>query len=44
MHKTVKICLDEEHKPTLPDTPPPLASAYEHPDKDSIPRFSRYKN
>ena len=44
MHKTVKICLDEEDKPTLPDTPPALASAYEHPDKDLIPLFSRYKN
>ena len=44
MHKTVKICLDEEDKPTLPDTPPALASAYEHPDKDLNPLFSRYKN
>ena len=44
MHKTVKICLDEEDKPTLPDTPPALASTYEHPDKDLIPLFSHYKN
>ena len=44
MHKTVEVCSDEEDKPTLPDTPRPLASAYEHPQKDLIPLFSCYKH
>ena len=42
MLKIVVICSCEDHKPTLPDTPPPLASAYKHPDKDLIPLFSQY--
>ena len=33
----------EDNKPILPFPPPPLASKYEHPDKDTIPLFSRYK-
>ena len=44
MLKTGEMCLKEEDKPTLPDTPSPLASAYRHPDKDLIPLFSRYKH
>ena len=42
MLKAGEICLNEEDKPTLPDTPSPLASAYRHPDKDLITLFSRY--
>ena len=41
--KTLKYCQDENDKPALPTAPPPLASAYIHPDKDHIPLFSRYK-
>ena len=44
MLKTIDICVNEEDKPALPDSPSPLASAYEHPDKDLIPLFSRYKH
>ena len=44
MLKAAQICLCEDDKPTLPDTLPPLASAYEHPDKDLIPLFSLYKH
>ena len=44
MLKAAEICSCEDGKPTLPDTPPPLASAYEHPDKELIPLFSRYKH
>jgi len=33
-----------DDKPTLPTEPPPLASAYEHADRDTIPLFSHYKN
>ena len=44
MLKAIDICTNEEDKPTLPDTPSPLASAYEHRDKDLIPLFSRYKH
>ena len=29
---------------SLPEEPPSLASQYDHPDKDLIPLFSRYKN
>ena len=39
----MKYCNDDDDKPPLPTTPPPLASAYIHPDKDHIPLFSRYK-
>ena len=31
MLKAIDIYINEEDKPTLPDTPSPLASAYEHP-------------
>ena len=40
MLKAAEICPCEDDKPTLLDFPPPLASAYEHPDKDMIPMFS----
>ena len=44
IQKTLKYCKDDDDdKPALPTTPPPLASAYIHPDKDHIPLFSRYK-
>ena len=43
MLKAAELCSGED-KPTLPDSPPPLASAHEHPDKDLIPLFSRYKH
>ena len=36
--------LNEEAKPTLPDTPSLLASAYRHSDKDLIPLFSCYQH
>ena len=41
--KTLHYCTTDKDKPTLPTAPPPLASAYEHPNKDHIPLFSRYK-
>ena len=44
MKKAIRYCLTDEGKPTLPSVPPPLANAYEHPDKDTIPLFSRYKH
>ena len=46
MQKTLQYCKsdDNDDKPTLPTVPPPLGSAYTHPDKDTIPLFSRYKN
>ena len=44
MLKAAELCSGEDDKPALPDTPPPLASAHEHPDKDLIPLFSRYKH
>ena len=44
MLKAGEMCLNEEDKPTLPDTPSPLASAYRHPDKDLIPLFSCYRH
>ena len=45
MQKTLQYCktIDDDDKPTLPTAPPPLARAYVHPDKDTIPLFSRYK-
>ena len=43
MQKTLHFCTIHDDKPTLPTEPPPLASAYEHPDKDTIPLFSCYK-
>ena len=33
-----------EERPTVPKGPPKLASQYKHPDKDTIPQFSRYNN
>ena len=41
--KHYSFCKTDDDKPTLPTAPPSLASAYEHPDKDTIPLFSRYK-
>ena len=45
MQKTLQYCktIDDDDKATLPTAPPPLARAYVHPDKDTIPLFSRYK-
>ena len=43
MEKTLQYCIKDD-KPTLPTLPPPLASTYTHPNKDTIPLFSRYKN
>jgi len=34
----------QEKPPQLPEALPPLASQYVHPDKDTIPLFSRYNN
>ena len=42
--KTTEFCVDEHDKPTLATSPSPLASKYEHPDKDFIHLFSRYKD
>ena len=44
MVKAVELCLDDSDKPALPTAPSPLASRYTHPDKDTIPLFSRYKH
>ena len=33
MLKAAEICSCKDDKPNLPGTPPPLASAHEHPDK-----------
>ena len=44
MLKAGEMCLNEEAKPTLPDTPSPLASACRHPNKYLIPLFSHYKH
>ena len=44
MKKAIQYCITDDNKPTLPSAPPPLASAYEHADKDTIPLFSRYKH
>ena len=41
--KTIELCTHEDDKLNLPTSPPPLARQYEHPDKDTIPLFSRYK-
>ena len=43
MLKATELCLDDKDKPELPTPPSPLANQYEHPDKDTIPLFSRYK-
>ena len=42
MLKAVKYCAAGE-KHDYSESPPPLASAYDRPDKDMIPSFSRYK-
>ena len=42
--KTLEFCTNEHDKPTLPTPPSPLAAKYEHPDKETIPLFSRYKH
>ena len=44
LQRTIELCTHEDNKPQLPTVPPPLASQYEHPDKDTIPLFSRYKH
>ena len=44
MKKAIQFCLKDNNKPPLSTTPPSLASAYTHPDKDTIPQFSRYKH
>ena len=44
MLKAGELCLNKQDKPTLPDIPSPLASAYKHPDKDLIPLFLCYKH
>ena len=43
MKKTMHFFTKDDDKPPLPTPPPPLASAYTHPDKDTIPLFSRYE-
>ena len=43
MKKAFQFCQEDTGKPSLPTSPPSLASAYEHPDKGTIPQFSRYK-
>ena len=43
MKKTMHSLTTDDDKPPLLTPPPPLASAYTHPDKDTIPLFSRYK-
>jgi len=40
MLKAVKYCAAGQ-KHDHSQSPPPLAGAYEHPDKDTIPSFSR---
>ena len=42
--KVLEFCMNEHDKPTLPTSPSPLASKYEHPDKETIPLFSRCKH
>ena len=44
MFKAAELFSCEDDKPTLPDTPPPLASAHEHSDKDLIPLYFDYKH
>ena len=47
VRKAIAICTHEEHKPLLPDNgnnPSSLASAYEHPNIDTIPLFSCYNH
>ena len=43
MAKTIYFVIHPDERPPLPEEPPHLTSQYEHPDKDLIPRFSRYK-
>jgi len=44
MTKALYFVRNLDERPSLPEEPPPLASQYDHPDKDLIPLFSRYKN
>jgi len=44
MEKAMQLCSADGYKPQLHNTPSPLASQYEHPDKDTIPLFSHYNN
>ena len=39
MVKAAELCLDDGDKPDLSTAPSPLASNYEHPNKDTIPLF-----
>ena len=43
MWKATQLCLDDSSKPDVPTAPSPLAIHYTHPDKDTVPLFSRYK-
>ena len=52
MVKAIQLCLTNADKdkgqqrkpPQLPKAPPHLASQYMHPDKDTIPEFTRYND
>ena len=44
MAKALHFVTHQDDTPSLPEEPPSLASQYDHPDKDLIPLFSRYKN
>ncbi|XP_065907620.1 uncharacterized protein [Dysidea avara] len=43
MEKAIYFITHPDERPPLPEEPPSLTSQYEHPDKDLIPLFSRYK-
>ena len=43
MLKAAQLCLDDSNKPDVPTALSPLASHYTHPNKNTIPLFSRYK-
>ena len=43
MSKATQICLDDSSKPDVPTVPSLPASHYTHPDKSTLPLFSRYK-
>ena len=44
MEKAIQLCSTNVYRSKLPEAPPPLASQYDHLDKDTIPLFSRYNN
>ena len=44
MEKAIQLCSTNVYRSKLPEAPPPLASQCDHPDKDTIPLFSRYNN